>query len=341
MKTKSKFIFTFIAPIFIFAIFFSFLLVQKAQAVNSSMPVLQIPIPDIKIPGQFLKFSDPKECVAGELDKNGNKTLCIPWLGEYITGLTNYAMGIVSILAVVVMMFGGIVWLTAGGNQTQITSAKAWIGASLTGLVIAFSSYLILYTVNPNLTVFNPIKVAVIQKAPETTSTTGCGWETSQRSGDTVLFCKTFFKEADSEDKCPAGEKQPSTTCCCPTVDNTKSGLRTDIAIKDGVNVSNLQPVIVSEINSFDAEFGKKFTITSGTEGEHKNDGENTHAGGFKVDIRISEEVNKYIESSYTKIDHLRKDGATMYQNKRGACYAYEEITGTGPHWDITTNNCP
>lgn len=214
MKTKSKFIFLSIAPIFIFVLFFSFFLTQKAQAVNSSMPVLQIPIPDIK-------FSDPKECVPGALDANKNKTLCIPWLGEYITGIINYAMGIVSILAVVVMMFGGIIWLTAAGNQTQITSAKGWIGASLTGLVIALSSYLILYTINPSLTTFNPLKVTIVKPEPVTTpSTATCSWQdiypmTYDVGGDGCPGSPGDFQKATDNSQCAGNNIDNIQICCC------------------------------------------------------------------------------------------------------------------------------
>lgn len=80
-------------------------------------------------------------------------------IGQYIKAIYNYAIGVVGILATVVMMIGGIVWITAGGNQTRISEAKAWIGASLTGLVLALASYTLLSMINPNLVEFQPIDV--------------------------------------------------------------------------------------------------------------------------------------------------------------------------------------
>ncbi|MEK7097259.1 MAG: hypothetical protein AAB906_00215, partial [Patescibacteria group bacterium] len=68
------------------------------------------------------------------------------------------------------MMIGGFIWLTAGGNQSRIGEAKSWIGASLTGLIIALSSYLILYQINPELTKFAPLKVAWVKPAEEETT---------------------------------------------------------------------------------------------------------------------------------------------------------------------------
>ncbi len=89
-------------------------------------------------------------------------------IANYVRAIYKYAIGIVGILAAVVLMFGGIIWLTAGGNATQIGNAKAWIGASLTGLVLALLSYMILATVNPALVNF---KISAIQTPPEASST--------------------------------------------------------------------------------------------------------------------------------------------------------------------------
>jgi hypothetical protein len=72
-------------------------------------------------------------------------------IGSYISAIYNYALGIVGILSALVIMIGGVIWLTAGGNTNRIENAKSWITAALTGLVIALSSYAILYTVNPDL----------------------------------------------------------------------------------------------------------------------------------------------------------------------------------------------
>jgi hypothetical protein len=138
-----------------FLVFFLLpLTIKPAQALNDSMPVLQIPIPN-------LTFSKPV------CDQSGNTTICnVNWIGEYIAGIYKYAIGVVGILAAIVLMIGGVLWVVAGGSATMIGEAKAWIGASLTGLVIALCSYLILYQVNPALVSFNALGVSQIS-APQ------------------------------------------------------------------------------------------------------------------------------------------------------------------------------
>lgn len=85
-------------------------------------------------------------------------------IGEYIQAIYKYGIGIVGILATVVMMFGGFLYLTAAGDNSKISEAKEWIKASLTGLVIAMSSYMILATVNPALITLAPIKISKISE---------------------------------------------------------------------------------------------------------------------------------------------------------------------------------
>lgn len=126
----------------------------------------------------FLKASDEnKRLIAPKLsvlipdmDKLENITctegnICnIPWLGQYIAGLQRYAIGIVGIIAVIVLMIGGIIWLTSGGNQGQTAQAKKIISGSIVGLFLVFGSYLILYLVNPNLTVMKSLQIGYIEK---------------------------------------------------------------------------------------------------------------------------------------------------------------------------------
>jgi hypothetical protein len=87
-------------------------------------------------------------------------------IGEYIKAIYIYGVGIVGILATIVIMIGGLIWISSMGNAARVTEAKDWIGAALTGLALAMFSYMILWIINPNLVGFseiNPKKVEVIK----------------------------------------------------------------------------------------------------------------------------------------------------------------------------------
>lgn len=72
-------------------------------------------------------------------------------LGLFISGIYKVGVGAVAILAVIVIMWGGILWITAGGNTGMIDNAKNWISGAVLGLVLALTSYVILNTINPQL----------------------------------------------------------------------------------------------------------------------------------------------------------------------------------------------
>lgn len=127
-------------------------------------------------------------------------------IGDYIKAIYEYGIAIVGILATVVMMIGGVMWIAAGGNASRISEAKAWIGASLTGLVLALSSYMILYTVNPDLVNFKVKRIGHVD--PVST----CGWVTGSSCPEGTE--KNASTECDG-DPC-YGLEECSAICCCP-----------------------------------------------------------------------------------------------------------------------------
>jgi hypothetical protein len=70
-------------------------------------------------------------------------------IGEYIQLVYQFALGIVGIIAVVLIMLGGLRWVAAAGNESAIGEAKEIITSAVTGLVIALLSYTILFFINP------------------------------------------------------------------------------------------------------------------------------------------------------------------------------------------------
>jgi hypothetical protein len=114
-------------------------------------------VPDLKVSIPGLNKFEPATCMPGE-------DCAIPWLSQYIAGLQRYAVGFVSLLAVIVIMIGGVIWLTAGGNQNKIGDAKKLIGGGIGGVVLTIGAYLLLYTINPDLTILKSINISYIGK---------------------------------------------------------------------------------------------------------------------------------------------------------------------------------
>jgi hypothetical protein len=72
-------------------------------------------------------------------------------LAEYIVILYDFALAASGILALVMITFGGYLWLTAGGNPSRVGKAKEFIVSAITGLILALGAFTILYFINPKI----------------------------------------------------------------------------------------------------------------------------------------------------------------------------------------------
>lgn len=91
--------------------------------------------------------------------------ISLPWLAEYIIAIYRYAIIIGSALAVLVILIGGILYLTAGGIPNNVKTAQSLIFGSIFGLVLLLCSHLILNTINPNLTKLSALNIETVKEA--------------------------------------------------------------------------------------------------------------------------------------------------------------------------------
>ena len=75
--------------------------------------------------------------------------------GDYFNKIYRLMVGITGVLAVIMIVVGGLEYIASAANPSAKQSAKNRIWAAIGGLLLALSSYLILQTINPNLVNFN------------------------------------------------------------------------------------------------------------------------------------------------------------------------------------------
>lgn len=73
-------------------------------------------------------------------------------IAGFIKSLYVFGMGLVGISALIVFIYAGIRYMTAGDNQNATSDAKKRMKNAMFGLTIAILSWLVLRTINPNLT---------------------------------------------------------------------------------------------------------------------------------------------------------------------------------------------
>ena len=62
---------------------------------------------------------------------------------ETVAAIINVALGLLGIVAVVIIVAGGFLWMTAGGNEEKLDKARKMIFSGIIGLAIILSAYAI------------------------------------------------------------------------------------------------------------------------------------------------------------------------------------------------------
>ncbi|HEX9664198.1 MAG TPA: hypothetical protein VGA49_00025 [Patescibacteria group bacterium] len=70
---------------------------------------------------------------------------------EYIAALYKFGVAAAGVVAVVMIMIGGIIWIVAAGNASKIGQAQNLITNAIIGLIMILGSYVLLNTINPDL----------------------------------------------------------------------------------------------------------------------------------------------------------------------------------------------
>lgn len=117
------------------------------DAPYSATPKLSVDIPGVS-------FSQP-------IYRDG--VLEINFLAQYIAGIYRWLIGVAAVFAIIMIMVGGIQYMiSAGGKEAK--GGLERINNALIGFVILLGSYLLLYTVNPQLTILRPIRLQPIER---------------------------------------------------------------------------------------------------------------------------------------------------------------------------------
>lgn len=86
----------------------------------------------------FTKYAEPTFGTVYQTNVPLEKALPTA-VGQVIT----IFLGLVGIILLVIVVYAGFLWLTAGGNEKKVEQAKDWIKNGIIGLVIVLSAYLI------------------------------------------------------------------------------------------------------------------------------------------------------------------------------------------------------
>lgn len=170
-----------------FKIFLSFFLLfgfcVAVKAADSGIP-LQVPLP-----GQGNTVKD---------------------LSSYIASWYTFGISAIGIIAVIMIMWSGMQWITAMGNASQIGQARERLSNAIIGLVLALCSYGLLYLINPALV---ELKLPVIKSVDKEEIKK---IETYEYSWEKLDDCNEIGKVNYADDFCSNIEPKPGNEykCC-------------------------------------------------------------------------------------------------------------------------------
>ncbi len=161
--------------------------------------------------------------IGTEVNNNGTTTSRSDLMARYVSAFYNWSLTIVSVIAVLMLMAAGLLWLTSGGDSEKINQAKKLIGNSLLGCGLLIGSWFLLNTINPNLTSLPVIETVTIANLNTARS---CDAKGTKATCEELLFCE--WKDAKcvgkkgqcSKDKKIFGSEK--VLCCCQSNQNGK-----------------------------------------------------------------------------------------------------------------------
>jgi hypothetical protein len=234
--------------------------------------------------------------------------------GPYIQGIFTLMIAIAGGLAVLMIIFGGIKYMSTDAFAGK-SEARATIEHAIWGLLLAMSAWLILYTVNPNLVGVIDLQVPVQPLATSTGPGPGGGFGIPMTAEEIAADKIVRDRLNDAGVGINAG----------PCLNGQGYGC-TNL---NGLAESAIQGLIVLK-----KDCGCVITVTGGTEpGPHK-----THGIGSPI-VDLSDNLN--LRSWLTSKKFLitgSAGGVARLSSGRQAIFVFEKAgqgNSTGDHWHV------
>jgi type IV secretory pathway VirB2 component (pilin) len=247
-------------------------------------------------------------------------------LGTYLNAMIQVFIGICAVLAVVMIVLGGLEYMTSElpGNKEH---GKERITGAVFGLVLALGAYALLFTINPDLLKTDfvipdaTVTVAVNDNVPQTPVNGKFGVYTSGAN----------FAAAFPQNSLAA---LPSGVTVCAS--NGQCGSGAQCATIGQSNCTSTLGLDSSVVNSIEEGCACQLKITAGTEFwlHGGATGNTSHKpGSATVDLSATPGLTEYITGSSA----FPNDGK-LYQNGN-VCYLAERAgqtsSTTGSHWHV------
>jgi len=136
-----------------------------ATAAATKADEFVVPNLNVQIPG-FEKFSTPEKSADGSV-------VSVNFIAEYVNAVYGWIIAAGALVAVVMMMLGGLQYVMSRGKSKYIEKAKTRITNAITGLILLLAAYSIAFLIDPNTTNLKSIGVQYVPYIFISTEDTG------------------------------------------------------------------------------------------------------------------------------------------------------------------------
>ena len=201
--------------------------------------------------GASLKYT-PLENLPGFENQGGD-------FAAYFGNLYKLALWIVGISALFMLVVGGFLYLSSAGNTALLGTAKKTIYSALIGLVIALVSWLLLDTINSDLT---NLKLSGLSGAISSGSSSGTGSSASAGTGSGGSTATGTYTHAEA-----------AAALSAAGIGITSSSGRIGCSDVGCTTLEGIPKSAIDNLISIKKDCGCSFNVTGGTEAGHASHG--------------------------------------------------------------------
>ncbi|MFA5047471.1 MAG: glycoside hydrolase family protein [Patescibacteria group bacterium] len=133
--------------------------IEGINNIPSTTPVSGNSSAETAIPSAPVMFTPNITIGSNFVAKTGYPASDGSLLGKYIQAWYTLIISVVGIIATVMLMWGGLKWLTSRGNAGAISDAKEIIWSAIIGLALTLLSWTVLSLINPQLLTMKDINL--------------------------------------------------------------------------------------------------------------------------------------------------------------------------------------
>jgi hypothetical protein len=169
-------------------------------------------------PQESFCYPEPMSVPLGILmGSPGNEISEVTDLGQYVAALYDWMYYAALIIAVIMIMVGGVEYMMAAGRKEMITKAGKRITSAIVGVVLLMSAYTLLATVNPKLVLLEVPQIPMVKSIAYIEEGMNCSW----------LVEKGYVIEAEGYTFCDKNKSKHTGTCT--SVTDVNCGVKGDI----------------------------------------------------------------------------------------------------------------